>query len=127
MSDPGNVDDENNAESFDEDLLVEEGADDTDISGQFPSDHYAAVFDPSMTPDGDARVETIQERVMHEEADPVVEELDRNALAEQVEREAFDHRRANNQQASIDALLAQVDDVYRDEPATSRTDKNELA
>ena len=81
----------NNAEAFDEELLVEEGDDDADVSTIFPPDHYEGVFDPAVTEAGDARVETIQERVLREEEDPVVEELYRNALAE--EREEAEYRR----------------------------------
>jgi hypothetical protein len=59
----------NNAEAFDEELLVEEGDDDTDVSTIFPPDHYEGVFDPAVTEAGDARVETIQARVIRDEID----------------------------------------------------------
>lgn len=107
-------DNENNAESFDEDLLVDEGADDTDISGQFPSDHYEAVFEPGVTASGDARVETIQERLLREEPDPVVEELDRNAMAEEIEEQAFAEGDTANVKTTIDAQLADIEDAALD-------------
>lgn len=126
-------DDENNAEAFDEDLLVEEGADDTDVSSQFPPDHYEAVFEPTMTEAGEARTETIQERVLREETDPVVEELDRNAEAEQAEDEAYAHRRpadptqglVGDDSADIDAQLAELDDAAI-EAGTDGTDGDRL-
>ena len=108
-------DDINNAESFDEDLLVEEGADDTDISSQYPPDRYKAVFDPDLTDAGLARSETIQERMLREQSDPVVEELDRNALAEELEDETY--RRAGMAQADgepLDVQLAELEDAALD-------------
>jgi hypothetical protein len=110
-----NVDDENNAESFDEDLLVDEEQDDTDISGQFPSDRYVGVTDPAMTQRGEATDETLEERVAHEEADPVVEELDRNARAEEAENVAYRSRTGHNEAASVEALLADIDDNLLDD------------
>lgn len=107
-----NADNENNAEAFDEDLLVDEGADDTDVASHFPPDHYEGVTDPAVTEAGDARVETIQERVLREESDPVVEELDRNALAEAAEEEAFARR--ENADDSIDAQLASIENAAID-------------
>lgn len=111
-------DEQDNAESFDEDLFVDEGDDDTDVASQFPSDHYEGVLDPAVTEAGDSRIETIQERVLREEPDPVVEELDRNARAEQEEDAA--HRLARNEpeaadaDESIDAQLAEIEDAALD-------------
>jgi hypothetical protein len=121
-------DDVNNAEAFDEDLLVEEGADDTDVASDYPPDHYEGVRDPAVTEAGDARIETIQERVLREEADPVVEELDRNALAEDLEDEAYRATGAaptTSTDAPINAQLADIDDAaldgdqYGEDPLTT--------
>lgn len=116
-------DDINNAESFDEDLLVEEGADDTDISSQYPPDHYEAVFDPDLTDAGLARSETIQERTLREQSDPVVEELDRNAIAEELEDETY--RRAGMAQADgepVDVQLAELEDAALDNEFENQLD-----
>ena len=113
-------DEQDNAESFDEDLLVEEGGDDTDVASQYPPDHYEAVFDPGVTPDGDARIETIHERVLREEADPVVEELDRNALAEELEDESY-RTAAEDDDVDfppVDVQLAEIEDAALDDEAT---------
>ena len=108
-------DDVNNAEAFDEDLLVEEGADDTDISSDYPPDHYEAVLDPGVTEAGQARTETIQERVWREESDPVADELSRNALAKEIEDDAY--RRAGTAQGNdepVEVQLAELDDAAID-------------
>ncbi len=109
-----NNDDENNAESFDEDLLVEEGDDDTDVSGQFPADHYHGVNDRAVTQRGEATDESLEERVAQEEADPVVDELNRNARAEESEEAAYASRSQSNEKASIDSQLADIDDNLLD-------------
>ena len=120
-------DDINNAESFDEDLLVEEGADDTDISSQYPPDHYEAVFDPDRTDAGLARSETIQERTLREQSDPVVEELDRNTIAEELEDETY--RRAGMAQADgepLDVQLAELEDAALDNELEDQLDNEGL-
>ena len=114
-------DEQDNAESFDEDLLVNEGDDDTDVASDYPPDHYEGVFDPAVTEAGDARVETIQERVLREESDPVVDELDRNARAEEIEDAAYRKaaRNASNGASAddipIEAQLAELEDAALDE------------
>ena len=75
------TDEQDHAESFDEDLVVADGDDDTDVSSQYPPDHYEGVFDPAVTEAGDARVESIQKRILREEVDPLVEELDRKTFS----------------------------------------------
>jgi hypothetical protein len=103
-------DNDNNAESFDEELLIEEGADDTDISGQFPADGYRGVVDRSVTAQGEASDDTVEERVSQENSDPVADELDRNARLAQLEDEAFAGTERNDQTAPLDAQLADLDD-----------------
>ena len=108
-------DDINNAESFDEELLVEEGADDTDISSQYPPDHYEGALDPGVTEAGQARTETMQERMLREEPDPVADELTRNALAEELEDIAY--RKAGTAHSADEPLevqLAELDDAALD-------------
>ena len=109
-------DEQDTAESFDEDLLVDEGDDDTDVASQYPPDHYEGVLDPAVTEAGDARVETIQERVLREEPDPVVDALDRDAQAEEaedaVQRHAFEAGASGAD--AIDAELAEIEDAALD-------------
>ncbi len=109
-------DDQDGAEAIDEDLLVDEGADDTDIQSEFPSDHYHGVLDHAVTEAGDARIESIQERVAQEERDPVVDELDANALAEELEDLAHDPKSAGHidEQTDISAQIADIEDAALD-------------
>jgi hypothetical protein len=109
-----NHDDENNAESFDEDLLVDEGDDDTDVSGQFPADRYVGATDRAVTPSGEAIDDTLEERVAREERDPIVDELDRNARAEEAEEKALGIADRDTQTAPIEAQLADLEDNWVD-------------
>jgi hypothetical protein len=111
-------DDDNNAEAFDEDLLVDEGADDTDVSSLFPPDHYLGVLDPAVTAAAEALGETFDERSLQEDVDPVVQELDRNALAEELEDDA--HRRGlTGSHEPVDVQIAELDDALLDDEESS--------
>lgn len=89
LSGAESADEQDQAEAFDEEMVVGDVADDTEVTSQYPPDRYLGALDPEVTEAGQKRVETIQERVLREEPDPVVEALDREERRAERDEAAF--------------------------------------
>ncbi len=103
---------DNNAEAFDEDLLIPEGEDDSDVESMFPSSGYRGSLDKATTDTGEHESDTLEERIRQEEPDLVAEELQHNAEDIALENRAM--RGDETPDVETAAALAELEDAAWD-------------